>query len=183
MLKNYTQNTQANTSELEDQIFRNINHPEAGYLPTSFLLKFANPYPENQTLNHAAETVPLDKLWQELNVMGMQQPFVLRVCLSKKTVRLETGNQRIRLFEQHGITKVPVIIEVAETPIADRKNGDQLRPLESKDFDIEKLVQCEDQWCNPLEVVAPHHIERITSQTRVQLRSRAMRHHILMQTQ
>ena len=130
-------------------MFRHIEHRKASEVPTHFLLQFANPLPQAQTDNLDNHSVPADQLWEEMKAIGMRNPLILRICLKAKTVRLETGNQRISLFEKHGIEAVPTVIELVSTPIGDKLNGLQIYTLREEHFRIEHLYNSKSQICHP----------------------------------
>ena len=134
-------------------IFRHINNPSAGLVPTEFLINFSNPLPKNQTDNLNNEIVDVADLWKELVNIGMRHPLNLRICLEKNTVRLETGNQRIRLFKKYKIPYIPTIIEIAKTPIGNPGNGLQLYPLLERDFNISALAKVKSDLCHPQEAI------------------------------
>jgi hypothetical protein len=54
----------------------------------------------------------MDGLWDKLCEEGLRDPLIIRVGLKNKKVRLEAGNHRIQVLRQHGITTVPVTVQV-----------------------------------------------------------------------
>lgn len=54
----------------------------------------------------------LPGLWERLQKEGMTDPLIMRVGLNNKKFRLEAGNHRIQVLKQHGITTVPVTVQV-----------------------------------------------------------------------
>ena len=62
-----------------------------------------------------------DDLWASLQKNGMKDP--LMITTDGKTMRLDSGNHRIRLFDQHKIDKVPCVIKYAENVVVSPGNG------------------------------------------------------------
>lgn len=58
--------------------------------------------------------VSLDELWENISTEGMYNPLIMRVGLKNKKFRLESGNHRLQLFHKHGITEVPLTVQVRE---------------------------------------------------------------------
>ena len=56
----------------------------------------------------------LDTLWKSLLEFGLHRPLIMRAGLKNKKFRLEAGNHLIQLFRKHGITEVPLTVQVKE---------------------------------------------------------------------
>jgi hypothetical protein len=132
--------------EMQRLFGRTLRHPEwhtyIVWAPTEWLLRIANPTPLTDTTTSGADgkpnrRVPLDELYATMHADGMRDPLVLGIGLQSKTVRLETGNQRIRCFAKHHIAYVPVIGYVSRTAITNQKNGHHL----GKPWDIPAVLQ------------------------------------------
>ena len=136
-------------------LFQHIKNASAGLVPIEFLIKFSNPFPKSYTDNLSHEIVPVEVLWNELITVGMRHPLNLRICIKEKTVRLETGNQRIRLFQKYDVHHIPTTIEIAETPIGNPGNGLQVYPLLETDFNLLALQNLKTQFCQPRDVINP----------------------------
>lgn len=93
------------------------------YLSVEFLQQFSNPKPLDYTDDLNGDRISLPDLWNELISEGMQHPFLLRLCKEPLSLRLETGNQRISIFAEKGISWVPCELEIAPSPIGNLGNG------------------------------------------------------------
>ena len=60
------------------------------------------------------DLVTLEALWKNLQEEGMHNPLIMRVGLSDKRMRLESGNHRIQLFHAHGVPQIPVTVQLTE---------------------------------------------------------------------
>jgi len=56
--------------------------------------------------------VDLNTLWRNILEEGLHEPFIMRVGIQNKKMRLESGNHRIQLFHKHGIKMVPVTVQI-----------------------------------------------------------------------
>jgi len=83
------------------------------YAHVDFLLPLSNPNWKNQTDLPDGTMVDLKTLWSHMCEDGMFVPLVVRLGMTDHTIRLETGNQRIRLFADHGVEYVPIVCEMA----------------------------------------------------------------------
>lgn len=100
-----------------------ITRNDAKFISTKWLANYKNPKPQKKTDALDGKLIPLDELWNELIAKGMRDPFILRYCPNLSTLRLETGNQRIVLFETNHIHWIPTVLESATTPIGSTANG------------------------------------------------------------
>jgi hypothetical protein len=123
----------ARSSYLTQQLFtRTLDHPELGHiitwLPTAWLLARANPNPLSYTNTAGADGLPdrnvdMRALFQNLLEQGMRDPLLVGIGLNNGYVRLETGNQRIRCFSEHGVDFVPAVGFVNDTAVTYEANG------------------------------------------------------------
>ena len=65
----------------------------------------------------------VDELYDLLLRDGMRDPLVVAFGRDTRRLRLDEGNQRVRLFARHGISYVPVIGVVDDTHIIHPQNG------------------------------------------------------------
>lgn len=56
----------------------------------------------------------LEEFWDVLKKDGLRDPLIVRVGLKDRKMRLEAGNHRIQVLHAHGVTEVPVTIQVHE---------------------------------------------------------------------
>jgi hypothetical protein len=56
----------------------------------------------------------METLWENLLSEGLRDPFILRVGIKNRKMRLEAGNHRIQLFKKYGIPQVPLTIQLRE---------------------------------------------------------------------
>lgn len=58
--------------------------------------------------------VTMDELWDNILEFGLFNPLVMRVGIKNGMFRLEAGNHRIQVFHRHGISPIPVTVQVRE---------------------------------------------------------------------
>lgn len=58
--------------------------------------------------------ISMEDLWENILEIGLYNPLVMRVGLHNKKFRLEAGNHRIQLFHKHGVSTIPVTVQVRE---------------------------------------------------------------------
>jgi hypothetical protein len=135
-------------SEQATKLFgRTMEHAELSslitWVPTAWLLDYANPSPQPQTNMAGADGLPdhqvdMDSLFQSMLDQGMRDPLIIGIGLNGR-VRLESGNQRIGCFIENGVDFVPVVGFVNDTAITHEANGlHQGLPL---DIDIAFLLE------------------------------------------
>lgn len=92
-----------------------LNREDIVWMNTVDVLKMAAPIPTHMTDKE------WDDLWASLQKNGMKDP--LELTTDGTTMRLDSGNHRIRLFHQHNIDKVPCIVKNAENVVVSPGNG------------------------------------------------------------
>lgn len=103
----------------QDSFFsRFLNREDIVWMNTDDVLKMAAPIP-----THMSDKEWND-LWVSLQKNGMKDP--LELTTDGKTMRLDSGNHRIRLFHQHNIDKVPCTIKNSEDVVVSPGNGTHL---------------------------------------------------------
>jgi hypothetical protein len=111
---------------------RTLAHPKWStficWAPTEWLISLANPEPLSDTTTSGADGKPdrrvgLEELFQTMLTDGMRDPLVLGIGVESQTVRLETGNQRIRCLLANHVQYVPVIGYVSRTSVTNPENG------------------------------------------------------------
>lgn len=58
--------------------------------------------------------VSLETLWEDIVENGLYNPLIIRIGLKNNKFRLEAGNHRIQVLHQHGVTMIPVVVQVRE---------------------------------------------------------------------
>ena len=99
------------------------NSSTCEFVSLPFLQHFSNPNPLDYTDDLNGERISLVDLWENLLSVGMQNPFIFRLCNDPMSLRLETGNQRITIFAAKGIIWVPCDLQIAKSPIGHEGNG------------------------------------------------------------
>lgn len=87
------------------------------FLDINYLIERSNPDYSTETdtgIWHTPVTLSFEELYQDMLSNGMRAALLLGVDLQHKKVRLETGNQLVRLFKSKGFTHIPVIVYVRE---------------------------------------------------------------------
>lgn len=56
----------------------------------------------------------LGELWEDICEKGLYEPFIMRIGIKNKKFRLESGNHRIKLFHEHHVPQVPLIVQIQD---------------------------------------------------------------------
>jgi hypothetical protein len=118
-----------NRPSLEGRLFtRTMKHPVLAplieFVPTHWLLQLANPVPSRTTnLECLDSVVDWGQLFDHLMKFGMRDPFIVGVGRVTRRVRLETGNQRIRVMDMHQVSTVPAVAYVSDAAVTSTING------------------------------------------------------------
>lgn len=87
---------------------------------------------------------------------GMEEPLVILISPTKKTIRLESGNHRIKVAIERGYTHLPCSLIIFEEGIIHEGNGDHLYPIDFNIVDKEVLENIERTiypiYLNPHEI-------------------------------
>ena len=81
-------------------------------VPTDWVWKFWGTDVTPMTDLMDGTPADLETLWQNILDEGLYDPFIMRVGLQNKKMRLEAGNHRIQMFHKHGIGMIPVTVQV-----------------------------------------------------------------------
>lgn len=108
-----------------------FKHPVVGqyveWVPVSWLAAMMNPEADDRTdlgtWAPEAELVTLDKLYADMLVRGMRDPFIVGVGRNDRRVRLEAGNHRVQVLQQKGVLVAPAVAYVGDTAITHVGNG------------------------------------------------------------
>lgn len=69
------------------------------------------------------EIVHQSLVWRDIKESGLQEPLLIVIGYDNKTIRLESGNHRIKTAIEDGYTHLPVAILVIKENILNRGNG------------------------------------------------------------
>jgi hypothetical protein len=83
----------------------------------------------------------------------MQEPLLIVIGYRNKTIRLESGNHRIKTAIEDGYTHLPCAVQVIQREFLEEGNGTHF--YDAKDIiHWEKLVKCPYPYqINPLEII------------------------------
>jgi hypothetical protein len=83
-------------------------------VPTEWVWRYHGPdvSPETDLLD--GTIVAMDKLWENILEVGLSNPLIMRVGTKNNMFRLEAGNHRIQVFHRHGVSHVPVTVQIRE---------------------------------------------------------------------
>ena len=121
-------------------------HPwsKTGYVhevEIKFLSSIANPYSTNSTDLLNGEIVHQDKVWENIEKEGMQEPILVVIGYKNKTIRLEAGNHRIKTALKIGYTHLPAAFLVFSQNLYSERNGKHCFDAENI-IDFSKLMNC-----------------------------------------
>lgn len=100
----------------------NDNH-KVELIPVSFLDLIRNKNNKPFTDDLDGNIIHEDEVWKDIELNGMFEPLIIRIGFKNKTIRLESGNHRIRSALKNGYTHLPVATFVANDAIAFPING------------------------------------------------------------
>jgi hypothetical protein len=118
--------------------------PDAIFLaPVEFLAKIAYSTPSECTDLGVGDlgTLPTDEVWSRILAEGMNDPLVVIFSVPRDrsdmsaTIRLESGNHRIRAARDTGFTHLPVIGLMQSSPLCHLGNGDHVYPFDRQLID------------------------------------------------
>ncbi len=83
-------------------------------VPTEWVWRYYGPdvSPEADLMDGTLVTV--DELWENILEVGLVNPLIMRVGIKNKMFRLEAGNHRIQVFHFHGVSPIPVTVQLRE---------------------------------------------------------------------
>ena len=106
-----------------------------------FLSSIKNENSSNETNLISGEIVPEERVWKDIEENGMNEPLLLTVGLKNKTIRLESGNHRIKLAKKYGYTHLPVATFVSFETIKFEANG--LHEYDAKNIiNFKNMIKC-----------------------------------------
>lgn len=122
-------------------------------LSTFFLDKYRNKKSTNFTDLYSGEILHERLVWNDIKKNGMIEPLLIIIGYKNKTIRLESGNHRIKLAIEDGITHLPTAIFISSDGIINIKNGDHL--YDAKNIvNFESLIKCNYLYqVNPIDVL------------------------------
>ena len=83
-------------------------------VPTQWLWKYWGRDVSPKTELKDGTRVGLEELWDNIVLEGLHDPLIMRVGLQNKKFRLEAGNHRIQVLHEHGVTDVPVTVQIRD---------------------------------------------------------------------
>ena len=116
---------------------RYLNHPLAkqarlSLIPIDLLLDWANPQPAPTArlvdTDQQTTLVDVQALYDDIEANGMRDPFTLILSKGNNTLRLESGNHRVQIFADQGISHLPVALFVFDG-LFNEANGHHRIPM------------------------------------------------------
>jgi len=93
------------------------------FIKTDFLYEIRNKKANKIGESYLGIEGDLEYLYKDIKENGMLEPFV--VCIGRDlSIRLETGNHRIQIFNKKNIKYVPCVFVFNETSIINSGNGE-----------------------------------------------------------
>lgn len=96
--------------------------------------------------------VDLYALWEDIRNEGLRDPLIMRVGLKNKKFRLEAGNHRIQILRQHGVTTIPLTVQIREEC---GPHVDDAMTIGSHNFDADDEILIErsaEEYMKPSQV-------------------------------
>ncbi|WP_318493482.1 ParB N-terminal domain-containing protein [Photobacterium leiognathi] len=102
--------------------------------PTEILSQIANPLATDTTDNLEGEVVDQEDVWRDIIENGMRDPLLVVISWRYKTIRLESGNHRVKMAKKYGVDRLPVATLVIEEMLLNPGNGSHF-------FDATNLIE------------------------------------------
>ena len=93
-----------------------------------FLISIANPIETPSYELQNKERCTRAELWQNILKEGLKEPFFITFSEKLQTIRLESGNHRVRIFKEMGIKKVLCVGILYDNGILFEGNGKHTYP-------------------------------------------------------
>ncbi len=95
------------------------NHPlsiagKIELVPTEWVYQYRGEDVSPNTTLMDGTIVDLDALWRDICTEGLHDPLIMRVGIQNKMMRLEAGNHRIQIFQQHHLPFVPLVVQLRD---------------------------------------------------------------------
>lgn len=113
----------------------------------NFLKSISNKNSTDFTDLLTGEIVHQDVVWEDIEKNGLNEPLLIVIGYKNKTIRLESGNHRIKTAIQSGYTHLPVSIIVIQENLLSKVNGEHF-------FNAISIVN----WDNVIRCVYPYQI-------------------------
>ena len=117
-------------------------------IDVQFLKKIANPEATNHTDLLNGDIVHQDLVWENIKEEGLQEPLLIVIGYDDKTIRLESGNHRIKTAIADGYTHLPVAIQIIKRSLLEKGNGFHF-------FDAKDIVR----WEHIIRCPYPYQLE------------------------
>lgn len=122
-------------------------------IDVNFLKKIANPQATDHTDLLSGEIVHQDIVWENIKQEGLQEPLLIVIGYDNKTIRLESGNHRIKTAIQDGYTHLPAAVLVIKPSLINEGNG--THNTDAKDIvNWDNVIRCPYPYqVNPKDVL------------------------------
>lgn len=101
----------------------------------------ANPKATDYTDLLNGDVVHQERVWENIEKEGMQEPLLIIIGYDKQTIRLESGNHRIKVAKDKGYTHLPAAFFVFKESIFNSLNGNHF--FDAKEIvNFNKLIKC-----------------------------------------
>lgn len=135
------------------------SHPwsKSGYVyhtDINLIHSIANPKATDYTDLLDSRIVHQEIVWENIEKEGMQEPLLIVIGYDKQTIRLESGNHRIKVAKDKGYTHLPVAFFVFKESVFNSINGDHF--FNAKEIiEFKKLIKCPYPYqVNPKELMS-----------------------------
>jgi len=128
-------------------------------IPTQFLFDISNPNSTKETDmgDGTGKVYPQRVVWDNIRNSGMRDPFYVLISLpnpndaeGKATIRLESGNHRIKEALIDGITHLPVAVFIQSRPLYHKGNGTHTFDLDkNKVYDYYRSIGRDPKFFEP----------------------------------
>ena len=92
-------------------------------VPIEWLMQFSHPSPSDFTDLVNGELLHQDEVWKDILKNGMLEPLLFVINKKSKTMRLESGNHRVRVAYADGYTHLPTAFMVIPEKYLNAGNG------------------------------------------------------------
>lgn len=92
-------------------------------------------------------------MWENIKEEGLQEPLLIVIGYENKTIRLESGNHRIKTAIEDGYTHLPVAVQIIKDNLLNEGNGTHY--TNAKEIvNWNKIIRCPYPYqVNPIDIL------------------------------
>lgn len=134
-----------------------FKHGYVCQVPVEFLDRIRYKNSTDKTDMPDGRIMPQEKIFDSIEKDGMQEPLLIVLSPEKGTMRLESGNHRIKVAMDRGYTHLPCAFVLFNTGLFHSANGEHLYDIDFYIFDKDAIQSVEKAtypiYVNPKTII------------------------------